>query len=207
VAGAKRVAGRDLVIGKSMALRRRDLAALGGFESAKDVLAEDYVIGVSVSRDLGKRVALASTPVENVSQDRRVADFAARYLRWAVMQRQIAGTVAYAAMVLLNPVLLAAAACLVEPDGPVLGAAAAVAAAKVLLDGAAARLLRPAGFAAWQIALVPFRDLCFAWAWARGLLEDEVAWRGNRLRVLAGSALRPATAAEGEAPARGGVAA
>ncbi len=95
VVGAKRLAGRDLVIGKSMALRRRDLAALGGFESAKDVLAEDYLIGVRVSRELRKRVALASNPVENVSQGRRLGDFAGSYLRWAVMQRQIAGTWAY----------------------------------------------------------------------------------------------------------------
>ena len=71
-------------------------------------------------------------------------DFTARYLRWAVMQRRIAGTGAYAAMALLNPVLLALGACLADPDGRVLGAAAAVAAAKAILDGASARRLRPA---------------------------------------------------------------
>ncbi|HEY6106611.1 MAG TPA: glycosyltransferase [Anaeromyxobacteraceae bacterium] len=206
VVGAKRLAGRDLVIGKSMALRRRDLAALGGFESVKDVLAEDYVMGARVSRQLGKRVALCSTPVENVSQGRRLSDFTGRYLRWAVMQRRIAGTAAYAAMALMNPVLLALLACLLEPDGRVLGAAAAVAAGKAMLDGASARRLRPGGFAAWQLALVPLKDLCFAWSWARGLLEDEVVWRGNRLRVLAGSALQPAASpraasASGDAPA------
>src|SRR5262249_30940560 len=35
--GAKRVARQDIVVGKSMALRRTDLAALGGFEVMADV--------------------------------------------------------------------------------------------------------------------------------------------------------------------------
>ena len=55
-----RVAKQDIVIGKSMSLRREDLAALGGFETVKDVLAEDYVIGRRVSRELGKRCAIAA---------------------------------------------------------------------------------------------------------------------------------------------------
>ncbi|HZY05981.1 MAG TPA: glycosyltransferase [Anaeromyxobacteraceae bacterium] len=53
---------------------------------------------------------------------------------------------------------------------------------------------------------VPIKDLCFAWAWARGFLEDEVVWRGNRLRVLKGSALRPARRPAPVAPAGAGLA-
>ena len=59
IVGAKRLAGRDFVVGKSMALRRADLDALGGFEAVKDVLAEDWVLGVMVPSALGKRVAVA----------------------------------------------------------------------------------------------------------------------------------------------------
>src|SRR5512138_1576500 len=60
---SKRLAGQDIVVGKSMALRRGDVAALGGFEAVKDVLAEDWVIGRWVGTRLGKRVVLARTPV------------------------------------------------------------------------------------------------------------------------------------------------
>ncbi|HEX7487465.1 MAG TPA: glycosyltransferase, partial [Anaeromyxobacteraceae bacterium] len=108
VIAAKRLVGLDVVVGKSMALRRADLVRLGGFEVVKDVLAEDFVLGVLVPERLGKRVALAPTPVRNLSERRTLADFAGRYRRWAVLQRQLVGPFLYAAQALLNPVLLAA---------------------------------------------------------------------------------------------------
>src|SRR5512133_3397827 len=60
VVAAKRLARRDIVVGKSMALRRRDLDRMGGFATVKDVLAEDYVMGLRVSTVLGKHVAVAA---------------------------------------------------------------------------------------------------------------------------------------------------
>src|SRR5512137_3146287 len=91
----KRLTGRDVVVGKSMALRRADLAAMGGFESVRDVLAEDYVLGVKVTRELGKRVAIGSVAIPAVSERRTVAGFLSRFGRWCVMQRKIAGTPVY----------------------------------------------------------------------------------------------------------------
>ena len=97
VIAAKRVAGKDIVIGKSMALRRIDLMTLGGFAAVKDVLAEDYVMGQMISARLGKRVpgAVARTPVTNHSRGRSVADFVRRYQRWSVMHRQAVTPMTY----------------------------------------------------------------------------------------------------------------
>jgi ceramide glucosyltransferase len=186
---AKRLAGRDIVIGKSMAMRRRDVEALGGFESVKDVLAEDYVLGVRVSAELGKRVVVAALPVENVNQDRCVRDFLGRYARWCVMQRRIAGPAAYGALGLLNPVAFALAGAFLARDGAALLLLAAVCAAKAVLDGACGRALRERGFGWRKLALVPVKDLLFACAWVRGFTQSTVDWRGNRLRVLEGSRL------------------
>lgn len=195
VVAAKRLAGRDIVVGKSMALRRRDLEALGGFESVKDVLAEDYVMGVRVGRVLGKRVAVGHRPVRNVSQRRTLLDFAGRYRRWAVLQRQAVGPVAYAAQALLNPVLLAAAGAAAERTPAALGFLAATCAAKVAVDGASARALRPPGFRPGQLALVPVKDLVFGAAWAWGLFRRDLVWRGSRLVVGRGTRIEPAPAA------------
>lgn len=196
VVGAQVLAGRALVVGKSMALRRADLARLGGFESVKNVLAEDYVLGVRVQRALKLRVVVAPTPVENVNEDRPVRAFVERYARWSVMQRKLVGGPTFAAQALLNPVLLAAAGLAADPGPRALLALGAVSATKIALDGLNARMLRPGGFALRHLALVPVKDLVFGAAFLQGFLSDEVEWRGHRLKVRAGSRLEPVDAEE-----------
>lgn len=187
VVAAQLLVGQDIVVGKSMAFRREDLLALGGFEVAKDVLAEDFVLGRMVSTRLGKRVALARRPVQNVSVSHGVGDFLARYGRWAVLHRTVTGRLVHLSQACLNPVLLGAAALAVEPGTVTLAAMGGLCAAKAAIDGACGRALRPGGFRMAQLALVPVKDLVFAAAWARGLVRSTVTWRGNRIRVQAGT--------------------
>jgi ceramide glucosyltransferase len=191
IAAAKRIAGRDLVMGKSMALRREDLAAMGGFEPVKDLLAEDYVIGQMVPRMLGKRVELASRPVQNVVQDSTLGEFFHRARRWAVLQHALVGPWLYAAQVIHNPLLLATLALVAEPAPWTAAAWVAVAGARALLDGAAGSSLRPGGFRPAQLLRVPGKDLILGLAWIEGFFRRTVNWRGNRLRVLPGTRLAP----------------
>ena len=185
----KRLTGRDVVVGKSMALRREDLVALGGFESVRNVLAEDYVLGVNVARKLGKRVAIGSVAIPAVSERRDVSGFVARYGRWCVMQRKIAGTPVYAMQALLYPLPFALIGLAFAPGPAALAAATLVWLAKALLDGSTARILRGHGFGVRVLWLSPMKDLLFlvAFLWAFG--ENTVQWRGNRLLVLRGSRL------------------
>jgi ceramide glucosyltransferase len=196
---AKWLSGRDVVVGKSMAFRRRDLEALGGFESVKDVLAEDYVLGVNVSRRLGKRVAIGSMAILNVNARRSGRDFLSRYGRWCVMQRKIAGTPVYGSQFLLYPLPFAAAALASDPGALTLALAVLAVGSKAALDGVTARTLRGSGFGARVLLLSPLKDLLFLAAFLRSFLENTVEWRGNRLRVLSGSRLErlAAPAAEG----------
>jgi len=191
IAAAKRIAGRDVVMGKSMALRRQDLAAMGGFEPVKDLLAEDYVIGQMVPKLLEKRVELASRPVQNVTQDRTVVQFFHRARRWAVLQHALVGPWLYAAQIIQNPVLLATLALAADPAPWTVAAWVAVAGARALLDGAAGSALRPGGFNPAQLMLVPVKDLLLGMAWIEGFFRRSVDWRGTRLRVLPGTRLAP----------------
>jgi len=185
----KRLAGRDVVVGKSMALRREDLVALGGFESVRNVLAEDYVLGVNVVRKLGKRVAIGSVAIPAVSERRDVAGFLSRYGRWCVMQRKIVGTPIYAAQALLYPLPFALAGLALAPGPEALAAALLVWLAKASVDGTTARILRGTGFGIRIVWLSPLKDFLFLVAFARAFTENTVQWRGNRLLVQAGSRL------------------
>jgi ceramide glucosyltransferase len=188
--GAHRVAKKPIVVGKSMALRRGDLDALGGFESVADVLAEDYVMGKRVGAELGKRVAMAHRPVANISIDRNVRDFFARYRRWSVIHRQAIGGWVYAGQLLLNPVAVALLAFVAAPGRGAAEALGTVVVLKAGYDVAALRLMR--GRAPLiAFAASPLKDAILAAAWMHGLVARTVLWRGNRLRVLPGTRLAP----------------
>jgi ceramide glucosyltransferase len=192
LAAAKVIFGKDYVVGKSMAMRWRDVRALGGFGVVKDVLAEDFVLGRMIPERLGKRVVLARSVVRCVSLRRSVGSFVKRYARWNVMQHQCAGLAAYWGLLLLNPMLLATAALALAPGRLTAAAWIACAATRIVLDAAAGRVLRGRAFATWALPLAPIKDLLAAGAWAYGLTNRTIEWRSHRLVVLRGSVLHPA---------------
>lgn len=186
---AKVVAGKDIVVGKSMALRRADLAQMGGFLAMKDFLAEDYFIGVRVSEILGKRVAVARGVVINVSKQKTPSDFLKRYVRWSVIHRSSLELGTYFAHALMNPFPLALIAAALCPRGSTLLAAGAVGVLKVAIDLAAARSLRPGRYGPLALLAVPLKDILVFAAWVNALFQTTVDWRGNALRVGPGSQL------------------
>ncbi len=201
IVATHRLVHREIVVGKSMALRREDLRALGGFEAVKDVLAEDHILGLWVRTRLGKRVRVATRAVSNVNRDRSVREFWGRYARWSVLQRQLVGAPTYAAQLMLNPVLLALAGLLADRSPDALLAFGIVCTLKIVIDGASARVLRGRGFPLRHLLLVPVKDLLVGAAVIQGFLVDEVLWRGTRLRVLPGTRLAPVAEGEEERPA------
>ena len=187
--GAQRVSGKDFVVGKSMAMWRADLHRAGGFHGVRDVLAEDYVLGRRLGT-AGRRVAMATRPVVNLVRHRDVPGFLDRYGRWAVLHRQAVGLPTFVAQLLLNPSLLAALAFVAAPAWSTALALANVLVVRALLDGGSGLALGRA-FTLAELAMTPLRDACLALAWLRGLVSDRVVWRGNRLRVGAGTRLLP----------------
>jgi ceramide glucosyltransferase len=113
-----------------------------------------------------------------------------------MLQRQAAGPVLHSAQALLNPVLLSAAATAMERTSSALALLAATCAAKAVVDGASARALRPGGFRITQLAIVPAKDLLIGAAWAYALFRRDVAWRGTRLLVGAGTRIELPPAGE-----------
>jgi ceramide glucosyltransferase len=195
---AQRVLKKGLVVGKSMALWRRDLDLLGGFASVANVLAEDHVLGNRLVRELGAGVTVSSLPVWNIAVEKSVGSFFQRYLRWSVTHRTAMTFPAYLAESLLNPIPLAVIGFALRP-GP--GAAATLAACAVLkpaLDSVAFSRLRQEFFSWRAFGAGWVKDGLLFVTWVHGLFARTVLWRGNRLRVLPGGTLaamsRPGTA-------------
>lgn len=186
---ARRVAGQDLVIGKTMSLRKTDLEALGGFESFAHVLAEDYLMGRRVVDQLGLQVALAHTAVHSVSRKHPVGAFLSRYCRWSVMQRMAVGNGVYASQLLLNPSALCLLAFVLQPNRTTLAALAFCCTLRLTVDAFAGVLLRDHGFSLMTLAATPLKDLLVGMAWLYGATHDTVTWRGHPLRVLPGTTL------------------
>lgn len=180
---------KDLVIGKSMALRRSDLAALGGFESCKDVLAEDHILGIRVPRELGKRVVICRTPVYNITQRRKVVDFLRRYQRWSVMQRAAVGNFVYVSQLGLNPLVFAVFGFAAAPTLQSAFICASLFVLKIAIDGISFATLRPTRLTLLEALSIPLKDALVFAAWCYGLTHDKVNWRGNELVVLPGTRL------------------
>jgi ceramide glucosyltransferase len=186
--------GYPCVVGKSMLFDRAGLAAAGGFEGVRDVLAEDYVLGCRfAARGLPVELSCHILPV--LHRHRLVRDFLGRHLRWAQMRRRLSP--AYFGEPLLNPVpwLLATLAVAARRGGPTLGTATAGAALglalKLAADARLARRLRGRRLPPLAVAAIPLKDLLVAAVWLAGAFRTTIHWRETRLRIGAGSTLTP----------------
>jgi ceramide glucosyltransferase len=191
---AHRIAGRELVVGKSMALWRHDLELLGGFESVANVLAEDNALGNRIRVELGREVAVSSLPVWNIAVEKSVGHFFRRYLRWSVIHRTAIRFPTYLAESLLNPIPLAVIGFALRPSQGAAVTLAACAVLKPTLDAVAFSRLRREMFSWQAFGVVWVKDMLLFLTWVHGLFARTVVWRGNRLRVRSGSQLVPLVA-------------
>src|ERR1019366_6488046 len=74
--------GLHFGFGSTLAFRRRDLEAIGGFEALLDYLADDYELGWRIAAT-GKRVELSAATVTTFLPAYTMRDFIRHQLRWS----------------------------------------------------------------------------------------------------------------------------
>lgn len=166
--------------GSTIALRRDALEAIGGFDTLKDTLADDFWLGER-TRHLGLHTVLSDLEVGTDVTETRLDSLWSHELRWLRTIRAISPAGFFFSFICLTwPLLVLAvllsptAACLI-----------------VVLIGGAARVARYA--VAWRIVarssrwhdlwLTPFRDTLLLLEWAGALRHWRVKWRDQELHA------------------------
>ena len=176
---ARMMEGMKFALGPTIAARRETLERIGGFDSVKDYLAEDFVMG-KLAAEAGYKVILSSYVIEHRIGSQPFRANLRHRLRWNRSTRR-SRPWGYAGQVFTNPLPLALILWAVAPGWwPMVAAAVALRAAvawamaAVLSDRLAPRR--------WY--LVPLQDLASFLAWVAGFFGNTILWRGRRYRVL-----------------------
>jgi ceramide glucosyltransferase len=176
-------------LGSTLALRRADLEAIGGFEAFVNYLADDYEIGRGIA-NRGLKVKLSDVVVETFLPAYSLRQFLDHQLRWGRTVRDsrrwgylglvLTFGLPWAVLALISSrgnlwawILLAAVTSLRV-------AVALVAGWSVLRDRQVLRLLL------W----LPLRDFVALVVWLASLVGHKVVWRGDSFKLKGGRLVR-----------------
>ncbi|MCB9384974.1 MAG: bacteriohopanetetrol glucosamine biosynthesis glycosyltransferase HpnI [Bryobacterales bacterium] len=185
---AQMLAPMDFAVGPTMAIRRTCLDALGGFESTRDFLAEDFVLG-NRARETGWEVTLSSCVVEHRIGAQSFGDNMRHRVRWYRSTR-CSRPAGYLAQIFTYPLPFAALTVWLAGGAvwswwllgacAVLRLIAALATARTLHDTLVQRNLH------W----LPVQDAISFAVWCVALFGRKILWRGRAFEVTADGRLR-----------------
>jgi len=181
--------GLHFGLGSTLAFRRRELQAIGGFEAIVDYLADDYELGRRISEQ-GLKVELSSTVVETHIPGYSLAEFISHQLRWARTIRA-SRPGGYAGLLLTFTLPWALAALIfARGSGGAWFLLAAALLARIAVAITSCRLVLQDRKTFHSLWLLPVRDFVVVLVWIGGLVGNQVRWRGEKFSLECGK-LRP----------------
>jgi ceramide glucosyltransferase len=170
--------GLHFGLGSTLAFRRRDLTAIGGFEVLLDYLADDYELGRRISAS-GKKVELSAVTVVTFLPAYTLRQFFSHQLRWSRTIRDARGW-GYAGLLFTFGLPWALLTLLTAHEAAwawmLLGLTFATRLAVALVSGVVvlndSRMLG-------SIYLLPLRDLIAPFVWVASFMGNRIHWRGD----------------------------
>lgn len=185
---ARQVEGLSFALGASMAVRRKALASIGGFEALADYLADDYQLGNKIHH-AGWQIVLDACCVESIMKPEDLMSVLSRQLRWARTMR-VSRPGGYLASGIILPFPAALAAAFIAPSAIIAFAAITLLyIVRLTVSTLFSRCFVRDGLLPHWLWLIPLRDMLAFFTWAASFLGNQVAWRGNRFRLTSGGKL------------------
>jgi ceramide glucosyltransferase len=170
--------GLHFGLGSTLAFRRRDLEAIGGFEVLLDYLADDYELGRRIAAT-GKRVELSSATVVTFLPAYTVRQFFRHQLRWSRTIRD-ARPWGYAGLLFTFGLPWALLTLLAARGAAWAWILLALTFAARLAVGLGAAMVVADGRQFFRyIPWLPLRDLIAPFVWAASFVGNRIHWRGD----------------------------
>lgn len=168
--------------GATIAVRATVLEAIGGFESLREFIGDDYMLGRLVSQ-AGYRVRLAPYVVQTDSAEPGLRALWTHELRWARTIRA-QRPLGYFGSVITNVLPFAIMYAALAPPLAGLAAVTAAATMRIVVHKSARKTFAPTTRAA--LWLLPVRDVLNIGVWCAGMSGRAVTWRTSEYRVQPG---------------------
>jgi ceramide glucosyltransferase len=176
-------------LGSTLAFRRRDLAAIGGFEVLADYLADDYEIGRRIAAQ-GLKVKLSETVVETFLPQYKWREFVSHQLRWArtVRHSRPGGYLGLGLTFGIPWALIALAGAHRSVWAWELAGAAF--ALRILTAWVVGRGALRDPRVPFLLGLIPLRDCVAVLIWLGGFMGHMITWRGDSFELKKGKLVR-----------------
>jgi ceramide glucosyltransferase len=189
--------GLHFGLGSTLLFRRQHLAAIGGFESFVDYLADDYELGRRIAAT-GKRVELSSATVATFLPPYSLGQFWQHQLRWSRTIRDARPGGYFGLLFTFG--LPWALATFIAARGAwwawaLLGFTFL---ARLVMGVVTAFAALPDHSVLQNIVLLPLRDLIAPFIWTAGLMGNRIHWRGDDYYLKGGRLSKIAPGARNE---------
>ncbi|MGO9057140.1 MAG: glycosyltransferase [Candidatus Binataceae bacterium] len=174
--------------GATIAIKSKVLEEIGGFESIKDLLADDFHLGRRAV-DRGYQIALSRTLVTIVPDERTFADFWHHQLRWARTYRTVR-PISVGTILTHGPLWAVLLMLTAGFSAPAVASAAAAIAVRLAMGAWMIRGVAKLPLRLSDLGLLLVKDFTITGIWFASLLGKTVRWGDRRFRIRSDGTLQ-----------------